>query len=314
VLEVQRRHLHKALIVTGLAAGIPPAAFLFRPECHSLRLVTFLRLRRDKLVNKLALGPKDKSDRLANHIGGKMKLFLMHSLALIGVLLILAACSQSAAVIPATPALSIQDAVGTGISLTSTAESVFNSAVATGISQTQAARPPSPTEVTQTQVPATQTAMPSQTLTPFPTPTPSPHLPAPINTRTAAAKTPHISVPITPLPPTPLPAEVVFDEYHTIQTLGSLNDSNSVDCQQFVKEYNHLSGLPASYAGIDEYARARAQVLETSRDENLFCAAALVGANTDNTIPFLQWGASRQGTDQAANLLRPVIIALGFTP
>ena len=113
------------------------------------------------------------------------------------------------------------------------------------------------------------------------------------------------------------------DLYSSTKALGSLNDSDFVNCRSFVDTYNHIISEPsytltgADAATQDAYSRyqqAIAIVRDTSRDEKMFCDSALAGVETSYYIPFQHWGLSRQGVDNALTTLRPAMTEMGLTP
>ena len=265
--------------------------------------------------------------RLANGKSeGQMKVLMRTRAALAVAALLMASCSLPSPNRSAEQTQTIQDAIDLGIALTRTAEQALTEAAKgsqqeirgsgsgsnSGASETQAAEASratdtsaSATNAAATQASAAETAN-APTATPPPSDTPRPtatQTEVPTATRTATRSA----------PPTPSGA-VVNDAYQTIRTLASLNDSQTVQCDVFVERYDHLVSLPATFNNELDYERARAHVIDTSRDEAGFCRAFLAGTNTSNTIPFLQWGLSRDGTDTALNMLRPVVIKYGFTP
>ena len=237
----------------------------------------------------------------------------------IGILL-LAGCSQQDAGSLASATPLVQTAPSTGIPVTATAvpsetssavdqTQIFQIAINKAVVQTQAALSHLATQVSRTETADAPTVTPSPSSTASATPTVPP-------TSTGTAK-PKPTVPpqkVAPKATSEPPGAVVYDAYQTVQALASLNDSQTVGCHTFVDKYNHLSSLPESYDDMADYGKARSLVLTTSRDEMINCADWLAGNSTSNVIPFQQWGMSRQGAEQARQLLRPLVIALGFTP
>jgi hypothetical protein len=260
--------------------------------------------------NALALDPQK----------GSMRNSLRTRTALAIGILLLAGCGLRAVGHVASVTPPVQTEATTGIALTHTAElsetarakgqtETFQIAINTAVVQTEealsqiatrvsgtetahaptATPPPSPTS------PATPTASPTGTATPMPKPTVPQQTVAP----RATVEPPGIDV---------------YDAYQTVQALASLNDSQVVHCTTFIDKYNHMSSLPENFDDLADYATARSLVLTTSRDEMINCTDWLAGNSTSNVIPFQQWGMSRQGAEQARQLLRPLVIALGFTP
>ena len=236
--------------------------------------------------------------------------------------LVLTGCSGPLSTQSMSNTQDVQAAIATGIVLTLEAEEasaaahesqtqVLQSLIGTAVAQTEIARNAMATSVSGTETANAPTATPSL----MPSATASATATAmPTETSTVTATIAPRVVSATPSPTSAPQGVIVYDAYRAIQTLASLNDSQTVSCQSFVDTYNFLGSLPSEYAGVPEYAWARAHVLSTSRDEMLNCEAYLAGANTDEFILFIQWGMSRQGTEEALKVLRPIIVALGFTP
>jgi hypothetical protein len=103
-----------------------------------------------------------------------------------------------------------------------------------------------------------------------------------------------------------------------------LNDdpSGSVDCGAFVGLYPTLFNYPSfdpaqlsptGQGAYGSYQAALAKVIDTSRDEYLFCVSAALGTPTSPFIPLQHWELSRSGVEQALELLKPGLAAFGIS-
>ena len=95
-----------------------------------------------------------------------------------------------------------------------------------------------------------------------------------------------------------------------------------MDCRAWANTYPPLLNYPAfdpaqlspnGQAAYASYQAALAKVIDTSRDEYLFCMNVLQGTPTDEFIPQQQWELSRSGVEQALELLKPGLAALGIS-
>ena len=110
----------------------------------------------------------------------------------------------------------------------------------------------------------------------------------------------------------------------TVQAIGGLNDdpSGSVSCGGFVNIYPTLSTYPAfdpaqlspnGQGAYVNYQAALAKVIDTSRDEYLFCVSVVQGTPTSPFIPQQHWELSRSGVNQAIELLNTGLGMLGVS-
>jgi hypothetical protein len=109
----------------------------------------------------------------------------------------------------------------------------------------------------------------------------------------------------------------------TIQAIGGLNDNPSglVSCDAWVNTYPTLFSYPSfdpaqlspvGQGAYGSYQAALAKVIDTSRDEYLFCQSVVQGTPTSPFIPQQHWELSRSGVNQALELLKPGLAAFGI--
>jgi len=117
---------------------------------------------------------------------------------------------------------------------------------------------------------------------------------------------------------------VLISLQQTIKAVGGLNDdpSGSVSCGAFVNTYSALFGFPTydpaqlgptGQAALGSYQAALAKVIDTSRDEYLFCVSVVQGTPTSPFIPAQHWELSRMGVNQALELLKPALALFGIS-